>query len=579
MRLREVPPPKAAIRPKRQPVANRMNIAITRMTRNLKTLFGAAALAATCAVAQPVIVAPTNVTPIIPAPAKAEAVDGNFALTNTTRILTEKAFNPEAQLLAIRLRAATGYKIPVRSARTSVDAHDILLTTKNARPEAGTEGYDLSATDGGVVICATTPAGIFYGTESLLQLLPPEVFATNPVPGVNWQITGVQIADQPRFAWRGFMLDVSRHFYNKAEVEQVLDLMALYKLNTFHWHLVDDQGWRIEIKQYPKLTTQGAWRDGVGFGLDPKSTTAYDQAGRYGGFYTQADIREVVAYAAARHITIVPEIEMPGHSSAALAAYPQYACPNAQIATPLKGGVFTGVYCAGNDAVFDFLGNILTEVAPLFPGKYIHIGGDEVDKANWRGCELCQARIKQEHLKNEAELQSWFTRRIEKIVNAHGKILVGWSEIREGGLAPSATLMDWIGGGAESAASGHDVVMTPTTYCYFDHYQSTNQAAEPKAIGGYLPFSQVYNFDPIPEKLAPEFQAHVLGGQANLWTEYVANFRHVEYMMFPRLGALAEDDWSPKSAHDWDSFQKRTALNEKRLEALGVNYRPLSKAE
>lgn len=375
------------------------------------------------------------------------------------------------------------------------------------------------------------------------------------------------------------MLDVSRHFFTKTEVEQVLDLMALYKLNTFHWHLVDDQGWRIEIKQYPRLTAVGAWRSTIGFGLDPKAATAYDAHGRYGGFYTQREIREVVAYAAARHITIVPEIEMPGHSAAALTAYPQFVCPNSHVAMPGNGGVFNGVYCAGNNATYAFLENVLTEVSTLFPGKYIHIGGDEVNKENWQHCPLCQARIKSENLKNEAELQSWFTRRIEKIVHAHGKILVGWSEIREGGLAPSATLMDWIGGGAESAASGHNVVMTPETHCYFDHYQSTNQAAEPKAIGGYLPLRKVYQFDPVPKKLAPEFQARILGGQANLWTEYVPNFRHVEYLMFPRLGALSEVDWSPKAARDWEDFQQRTAQNEKRLSAMGVNYRPLAKPQ
>ena len=374
------------------------------------------------------------------------------------------------------------------------------------------------------------------------------------------------------------MLDVSRHFFTVDEVKRVLDLMALYKLNTFHWHLVDDQGWRIEIKKYPKLTSVGAWRDGIGFGLDPARSTRYDKSGRYGGFYTQKQIREVVAYAAARHITVVPEIEMPGHSSAALVAYPQFACANAKISMPDKGGVFTGVYCAGKDETFEFVSNVLAEVAPLFPGKYIHIGGDEVVKSNWMACADCQARIKAEGLKGEHELQSYFIRRVEKIVNAQGKSLIGWSEIREGGLASSAALMDWIGGGAESAASGHDVVMSPNALAYFDHYQSTNRAAEPKAIGGFLPLEKIYTkFEPVPEKLAPEFQSHVLGGQGNLWTEYVPNLKQVEYMMFPRLGALAEVDWSSKDSRDWENFKARTMANEKRLDALGVNYRPLAK--
>lgn len=519
-----------------------------------------------------------GVTGIIPAPARAESSDGHFQLTAASRIIADKAFSQEAQLLAARLRGSTGYALKILAHVTPAGSSDIVLTATDADGLLGPEGYTLSIQPNGVAIRATNAAGIFYGTQSLLQLLPPEILSSQRVPTANWQIPCVKIEDQPRFAWRGFMLDVSRHFFTKTEVEQVLDLMALYKLNTFHWHLVDDQGWRIQIKKYPKLTSIGAWREGVGFGLASNSATAYDKHGRYGGFYTQRDIREVVAYAAARHITVVPEIEMPGHSSAALLAYPQFLCANVKSA-PAGHGALRGVYCAGNDATFTFLDNILSEVIPLFPGKYIHIGGDEVNKRNWENCPDCQARIKAENLKDERELQSYFIGRIEKYIDAHGKALIGWSEIREGGLAPSAALMDWIGGGAESAASGHDVVMSPTKFCYFDHYQSTNRAAEPKAIGGYLPLHKVYEFDPVPENLAPEFQSHVLGGQANLWAEYVPNLRHAEYMMFPRLCALSEVDWSPKTTRDWDDFQVRAAINEKRLDAIGVNYRPLSKPD
>jgi hexosaminidase len=544
------------------------------MKRSVKKILEIFIIASVCAAARAV-----NPTAIIPAPLKVETRAGQFQLSSASRIVADSVFKNEAQQLAARLRPATSLALKIKSLTTKTAAGDILLTTKGADAALGAEGYELSIMTNGIVIRATTAAGIFYGAQSLLQMLPPEIFSAKPVPEVAWEIPCVEISDSPRFAWRGFMLDVSRHFFTKAEVEQVLDLMAIYKLNTFHWHLVDEQGWRIQIKKYPKLTEVGAWRGGVGFGLASNSATAYDAHGHYGGFYTQRDIRDIVAYAAARHITIVPEIEMPGHSSAALTAYPQFACANVKIVMPEKGGVFTGVYCAGNDATFAFLENVLAEVAPLFPGKFIHIGGDEVVKSNWMACAECQARIKTEGLKTEHELQSYFTRRIEKIVNAHGKNLIGWSEIREGGLAPSAALMDWIGGGAESAASGHDVVMTPTKYCYFDHYQSTNQPAEPKAISGFLPLERVYQFDPVPEKLAPEFRAHVLGGQANLWTEYIPNLRQVEYMMFPRLGALAEVDWSLKEARDWENFKTRTALNEKRLAALGVNYRPLSKPD
>ena len=517
---------------------------------------------------------------IIPVPTDVHAREGTFQLTRATVIETDGAFKNEAKLLAERLRIATGFPVKIKSVSKELHGDRILLLKEDSTISPPAEYYSLSVTPNRIVIRAGASAGIFYGTQSLLQLLPPEIFSPKRVANVDWQIPCVEIKDQPRFAWRGFMLDVSRHFFTKKEVEQVLDLMALYKLNTFHWHLVDDQGWRIEIKKYPKLTQVGAWRSDIGFSLDPTRSWAYDHHGRYGGFYTQKEIREVVAYAAARHITIVPEIEMPGHSSAALLAYPQYLCSNAKHDNlPQKGGVFRGVYCAGNDNTFTFLDNVLSEVAQLFPGKFIHIGGDEVVKSNWMACADCQLRIRTEHLSNEKELQAWFTGRIEKILDAHGKSLIGWSEIREGGLAPSAALMDWIGGGAESAGSGHDVVMTPTKFCYFDHYQSTNRVAEPKAIGGYLPLRQVYQFDPMPQNLSSELQPHVLGGQANLWTEYIPNLRQVEYMMFPRLGALSEVDWSPKEARNWDDFKARTAVNEKRLDAMGVNYRPLSKPD
>lgn len=525
-------------------------------------------------------VSAANSTAIIPSPTQAETRAGNFQLNFASRVMADKKFAGEAKLLAARLRPATGLALKNRTGVAKIlSPGDIFLTADGADAALGNEGYKLSVTPSNVVIRATTAAGIFYGCQSLLQLLPPEIFSSKPVKETTWTIPCVEISDSPRFVWRGFMLDVSRHFFTVDEVKEVLDLMSLYKLNTFHWHLVDDQGWRIEIKKYPKLTSVGAWRDGIGFGLVSNTATAYDKHGRYGGFFTQKQIRDVVAYAAARHITVVPEIEMPGHSSAALVAYPQFACANAKISMPDKGGVFTGVYCAANEGTFTFIENVLAEVAPLFPGKYIHIGGDEVVKSNWMACAACQSRIKNEGLKNEHALQSYFIGRVEKIVNAQGKSLIGWSEIREGGLAPSAALMDWIGGGAESAASGHEVVMTPTKYCYFDHYQSTNRAAEPKAIGGFLPLKKVYEFDPVPTNLPAEFHARILGGQANLWAEYIPNLPQVEYMMFPRLGALAEATWSPKTARDFENFKARTAVNEKRLGALGVNYRPLSKPE
>jgi hexosaminidase len=436
---------------------------------------------------------------------------------------------------------------------------------------------------------------LFYGVQTLLQLFPPQIFASAPVTNVALEIPfAVHIEDQPRFKWRGFMLDVSRHFFSKDEVKRVLDEMALHKLNVFHWHLTDDQGWRIEIKKYPKLTEIGAWRkqslitppvdddgnrqeDHEHPAWDVAPPTAFGPDGRYGGFYTQDDIREVVAYAEARHITVVPEIEMPGHAIAALASYPEMGCGGGNFSVDVNAGVNNGVFCVGNDAVIKFLDDVLMEVFQLFPGKYVHVGGDEVSdaakKATWGQSPACQSRMKAEGLKTLDELQGWFTGQMGKFVNAHGKTLIGWSEIADAPLPQNAAVMDWIGGATHAATNGHDVVMAPTKYCYIDYYQSLDTVAEPPGIGGYMPLEKVYSFEPIPNGLAPEFQSRIVGGQCNLWTEYVPSLAHVEYMAFPRLCALAEVDWSPKSAHDWNAFVQRLQIHEQRLEQMGVNYR------
>jgi hexosaminidase len=424
-----------------------------------------------------------------------------------------------------------------------------------------------------IVIRAPQPAGLFYGAQSLLQLMPAEVCGPAGATHVAWTVPGIRITDRPRFKWRGLLLDCARHFFTKDEIKQTLDLVATYKLNTLHWHLTDDQGWRLEIKRYPRLTEVGAWRKDIGFKLDPKASTAYGPDGRYGGFYSQADVRELLAYAQTRHVTIVPEIEMPGHASAALAVFPQYSCSGGPYTTEAEGGIFAGVYCAGQDGSFEFLQNVLAEVIDLFPSQYVHIGGDEVPKDNWKKCQKCQARMRQEGLKTEQELQSYFVRRIEKFINSRGRNLIGWSEIREGGLAQNAVVMDWIGGAVEAATAGHDVVMTPTGFCYLDYYQSTNQAAEPRAIGGYLPLSKVYSFNPLPANLPSQYQPHILGGQANLWTEYVPNFKHAEYMMFPRLCALAEAVWSFQDARNYENFKPRLQVHFQRFDQQGVNYR------
>jgi hexosaminidase len=516
---------------------------------------------------------------IIPQPQRIERRDGVFVIRPTTQILVNEGEAAQAlalaNWLAERLRKSTGYELRVAVTSKPSQKDAILFTSRTSATPSCAECYELTVASDSVIVSARESAGLFYGAQSLLQLLPPEAVASKPVTKKEWTIQSVRIEDQPRFAWRGFLLDVGRHFFNKDEIKQWFDLMALHKLNMFHWHLTDDQGWRLEIKKYPRLTKVGAWRKSVGFGLDPKESTAYGPDGRYGGYYTQDDIRELVAYAELRHITIVPEIEMPGHASAALAAYPQFSCFGGAYST--DKGVLPGVFCAGMDETFDFLQNILTEVCQLFPGKYIHIGGDEVSPVNWKKCPRCQERKTKEGLKTEHELESYFIRRIEKSLNAHGRTLVGWSEIRQGGLAQNATIMDWIGGALESAREGHDVVMTPTEYCYLDYYQSTNnETVEPRAIGGYLPLSQLYAFEPVPANLEPQFRSHVIGTQGNLWTEYIASTRHAQYMAFPRLCALAEVAWSPPDSRNFNDFMRRLRVQVRRFDQLGVNYRHAS---
>jgi len=530
---------------------------------------------------------------IIPAPQKMEIRPGHFQLSASARIVSDAASAETADYLAAKLRTSTGYPLPID---TNGEAGKglITLTTKSAKAELGPEGYELDVTAEQILIKATTQAGLFYGAQTLLQLLPPAIFEAGKVTNAGWEIPFLaQIEDQPRFPWRGFMLDCSRHFFSKEEVKRVLDDMALHKLNTFHWHLTDDQGWRIEIKKYPKLTGVGAWRDRslitppgnegnrqtnhVHPAWDVAPPTAFGHEGRYGGFYSQDDVREIVAYAASRHITVVPEIEMPGHAIAALAAYPELSCDAGSYSVNANAGVNKGVFCIGDDAVMTFLDNVLLEMFDLFPGKYIHVGGDEVNaavkKATWGQSAACQARMKTEGLKTLDELQGWFTGRIGKFVSEHGKTMIGWTEIAEGPIPPNAVVMDWQGGALAAATNGHDVVMSPTKYCYFDYYQSLDTAMEPPGFGGYVPLDRVYSFEPVPANLPAEFQTHILGAQANLWTEYVPSLAHVEYMMFPRLCALAEVDWSPKAARDLDDFNARLQIHEQRLDALGVMYR------
>jgi hexosaminidase len=501
---------------------------------------------------------------VIPAPAKLEPRTGSFAIGRDTPVIVAREARPIAEYLAARLRTSTGYDLPVEEEEAGDGARGIRLVLDSAATRFGTEAYRLDVSDQGVLLQAKSGAGLFYGVQTLLQLLPPVAFSAEPVKREVWEVPCVAVADHPRFSWRGAMLDVCRHFFDKEFVKRYIDLLALHKLNVFHFHLTDDQGWRVEIKKFPRLTEVGAWRD-----------ETMGDGTRHGGFFTQDDIREIVGYAASRYITVVPEIEMPGHALAALAAYPDLSCTGGPFKVWTQWGIAEDVFCAGNESTFEFLDGILDEVLELFPSEFVHIGGDECPKVRWQSCAKCQARIRGEGLHDEHELQSYFIRRIERYLKSKGRRLVGWSEIREGGLAPSAVVMDWIGGGAEAAEAGHDAIMSPTTHCYFDYYQSQDRSSEPRAIGGYTPLEKVYAFDPIPAGLAPAHHRHILGGQANLWTEYIATPEHVEYMTFPRLAALAEVLWSPAESLDWDDFYARLKVHLERLDALHVNFRPL----
>ncbi len=518
---------------------------------------------------------------VVPAPSSLKALPGTFTPGPGTKVIVPEG-RPEALPIAAFVKdlieRPTGLGLAIETA-AAAPAGAILLRLDGLQDELGGEGYTLEVRPEGVEIRAAAPAGLFYGAQTLRQLLPAGVEGPaaggSPAPGPALQVPCVSIEDQPRFTWRGAMLDCARHFFPKEFVLRWIDIMAAHKLNTFHWHLTDDQGWRVEIKKYPKLTEVGAWRvDREDKHWNAREPQQPGEAATYGGFYTQDDIREVVAYAAARFVTVVPEIEMPGHAMAALAAYPELSCTGGPF-TVKPGGYWpiTDVFCPGNDKTLAFLTDVLAEVCGLFPGPFVHIGGDEVDKAEWKRCPKCQARIKAEGLKDEPELQSDFTRRIEKVLESLGKRLVGWDEILEGGIAPRATVMSWRGveGGIAAAKAGHDVVMSPTSHCYIDYYQG-DPAAEPPGIGGYVPLSKVYAFEPVPEVLTEAEAGHILGGQVNLWTEFVADGRHAEYMLLPRLAALAEVVWSPKERRDWPDFAARVSGLLPRYEKAGLNY-------
>ncbi|HEY4324829.1 MAG TPA: family 20 glycosylhydrolase [Mucilaginibacter sp.] len=507
---------------------------------------------------------------IIPLPLEVKYLHGEFKINNTTKIVVD-AKNPELKTLGAMLAKylkTLDVNLPVIEKNGAATVNNAIVLTLSHVPDTlGKEGYQLMVSPKQIVATSTDVQGVFYALQSIYQLLPAYPSGTINIPAMK-------ILDKPRFGWRGMMLDVGRHFYPVDFVKKFIDYLAMYKMNSFHWHLTEDQGWRIEIKKYPKLTQVGAWRNEtmVGkYGRKPGGPE-YDHM-RYGGFYTQDQVREIVAYAKERYITVIPEIEMPGHALAALTAYPELSCTGGPFEVGKKWGVFDDVYCAGNEKTFQFLEDVLSEVVELFPSPIIHIGGDECPKTRWKACPKCQERMKAEGLKDEHELQSYFIKRIEKFLLTKNRSIIGWDEILEGGLAPNASVMSWrgIAGGIAAAKQKHNVIMSPNSYMYINHYQGS-QDMEPDAPGGILTLEKVYSYEPVPTSLAADEAQYIKGVQANLWTEYISTEQHVEYMIFPRLAAVSEVSWTQPQLKDWDNFKVRMSNEYKRYEAKGINY-------
>ena len=494
---------------------------------------------------------------IVPYPNHLETGRGTYRVTDrpvTCDSRTDERTQRAVVGFAARLATVTGGTNPVTVA-DEVPASGIRFVTDESLPA---EGYELNVDGEGIEVRASQFPGFLYALQSLEQLLPAAVYGTEPAPDAAWEVPCVKIADAPRFAYRGMHLDVARHFFSVDEVKRYIDVMAIHKLNTLHWHLTDDQGWRIEIKRYPELTAVGSIRKAT---VVRKEWGTYDGT-PYGGFYTQDEIRDVVKYAADRGVTVIPEIDLPGHMLAALTAYPELGCTGGPYEVWGRWGVADDVLCPGREKTFEFLEGVLTEVMELFPSEYIHIGGDECPKVRWEKCPRCQAKIRQLGLKDDGEhtaehyLQSYVTDRIGKFLAQHGRRIIGWDEILEGRAPSDAVVMSWRGSEGRIAAAklGHDVIMTPNSHFYFDYYQSLDTDAEPFGIGGYIPMEQVYSYDPAFPELTPEQQKHILGVQANLWTEYVLSDEHLEYMLLPRLAALSEVQWCLSETKDWNRF-------------------------
>jgi hexosaminidase len=509
---------------------------------------------------------------IIPKPLTMQVHEGHFVLSNATTITTSSSDADEKgtiQWFMDKIATSTGFHLSTnKSSKNNIN----LILNKQADTSLHDEGYTLKVTSSNITIAANKAAGIFYGFQTLLQLLPPSIESVTAMQNVPWTIPCVDIKDVPRFGWRGLMLDVSRHFFTMQEVEAYIDQMARYKFNTLHLHLADDQGWRIEIKSLPQLTQVGAWRVKRTGRWGTFLPALAGEPATDGGFYTQENMKEIIKYAQDRFITILPEIDVPAHSLALIASYPNLSCTQLPYSVSAGGKGYErndNVLCIGNDSTFTMLDKIFTEIAALFPNPYIHVGGDEAYKGFWEACPKCQKRMADEHLKDVDELQSYFVKRIEKIVESKGRKLIGWDEILEGGLAPDATVMSWRGmsGGIAAAKMNHAVVMTPWDYCYLDLYQA-EPISEPPTYG-LCRLSDSYNYEPVPDSVDEKY---ILGGQGNLWTESVPTFRHAEYMTWPRGIALAEVYWSAKANKNWDDFITRLEKQFPRLDAANIKY-------
>jgi hexosaminidase len=515
--------------------------------------------------------ATSKTLPIIPYPDSVQIRSGHFNIDSNVYILYNEnvsEFKKLAQQFADRFVKVSGIALNISDSEN-------LKYKKTIRFEKQTlqnpEAYTLKISKKEILITAGTTNGAFYALQTLYQLLPPDIYSDKVSPVKNWTVPCVEITDSPRFAYRGMHLDVCRHFFPVEFIKKYIDALAIHKMNQFHWHLTDDQGWRIEIKKYPLLTQIGSKRVETLVGQYYENFPQRYDDEAYGGYYTQAEAREIVAYAAERFITVIPEIEMPGHAVAAIAAYPFLSCTRQPIKVATKWGVFQDVFCP-RDTTFGFLEDVMSEITDIFPSKYIHIGGDECPKDRWKVCPDCQARMKSLGLKDEHELQSYFIQRIEKFLNSKGREIIGWDEILDGGIAPNATVMSWRGnaGGITAAQSGHHVIMTPNDFCYFDHYQ-TYPLTEPTAIGGFLPIEKVYSFQPQPDKLTPDENQYILGAQANVWTEYIKTPDQVEYMVFPRIAAMAEVLWSAQKDRSWERFRSAISTQFERYKALSLN--------